>query len=492
MLFIRLSLMAGDLIFIALSMWIAYEIRLGGQWMEYLSVFSPTHYIRVGIYSLPVYLIIFWALQLYNVVYLMDGMQEYNRVVMGCTYGTAIMLVIDFLIRDGYQVSRGWMIIHWGLSIMLMMAWRFTFRHVIRLLQKRGHCILRTLIVGSGEKGKTLAMQWANDPSIQVIGFLDDFLPMNAPIVGDLRVLGTPAMLDEIVEAHDINNVVVIPVALMWESFENLVLRANRNHRRYAFKVAPDFYEVLTTGVQVTHQGFVPMMTIRPTRFYGLEAAAKSIFDTLLAAAAVIACSPLMLIIALILKWTAPKRDILRRYSVYGRQSFPFTALEFDVNMFGMTQPDSSQGDTLRGERITPFGRRFRYWLYRSRAYVLPQLFNVLRQKMSLIGPRPVPVGNQTKMLHWLPQLQSVKPGITGPWAFKRNLTLDEEARLDLYYIRNWTIWLDLEILSRSIRFLLTFPPRTPREGMGIPGKLGGADTAGWEKSSSMGPPSDF
>jgi lipopolysaccharide/colanic/teichoic acid biosynthesis glycosyltransferase len=93
----------------------------------------------------------------------------------------------------------------------------------------------------------------------------------------------------------------------------------------------------------------------------------------------------------------------------------------------------------------------FGLFLYRTGLDKLPQLFNVLVGQMSLVGPRTVSVGSQDRYGQWLPSVLTVKPGMTGPWAVANCPTLDDEIRLTIYYIRNWTIWLDLQIIFQTV-----------------------------------------
>ena len=98
-------------------------------------------------------------------------------------------------------------------------------------------------------------------------------------------------------------------------------------------------------------------------------------------------------------------------------------------------------------------------FLYRTSLHKLPQIWDVLRGRMSLVGPRTVSTGSTKAHEPWLPNLLTVKPGWTGPWAVAGNESLDEEMRLALYYIRNWTIWLDLQILFQTGKRLLVRRP---------------------------------
>jgi lipopolysaccharide/colanic/teichoic acid biosynthesis glycosyltransferase len=158
-----------------------------------------------------------------------------------------------------------------------------------------------------------------------------------------------------------------------------------------------------------------------------------------------------LLLTMLFVKIVAPG-SVFEPYHVLGAHQKPFTTWKFRTHY----------ADPARRTMDYPLAR----WLYRLGLDKLPQFVNILRDEMSLVGPRPIPVARAAVYQEWLPTLLAVKPGFTGPWVVgaREVLTLQDEIRLDLYYIRNWTIWLDLQILLQTaLRLLEGVRPVTKR-----------------------------
>jgi len=167
-----------------------------------------------------------------------------------------------------------------------------------------------------------------------------------------------------------------------------------------------------------------------------------------------ILAAPLMLLIALAI-WLTDGPPILERHAVLGLQGKPFRTIKFRTDLIGAARRRLGMvlpPEIVENPRVSSQVGRF---LYRTELDKLPQLFDVLRGCMSLVGPRTVSTTQEETYRHWLPNLLTVKPGWTGPWAVSGRETLEEEMRLTLYYIRNWTIWLDLQVLFQSAKLIL-------------------------------------
>jgi lipopolysaccharide/colanic/teichoic acid biosynthesis glycosyltransferase len=204
-------------------------------------------------------------------------------------------------------------------------------------------------------------------------------------------------------------------------------------------QVSPGFYEIMSTGARMTHRGYVPLLVVDRVRIIGLDALLKHTLDYGLLLTTLPLWLPLTCVFALVARLLSVG-PVLDRPQVLGCQGQVFTTGVFHVD-YGETQPSS-----LRGRANAAF-RRF---LYESGLNKLPQFFNVLLGQMSLVGPRPVNVDHTKTLKPWLPNLLTVKPGVTGPWVMAGKESLAEEMRADVYYIRNYTIWLDLQLLLKS------------------------------------------
>jgi lipopolysaccharide/colanic/teichoic acid biosynthesis glycosyltransferase len=152
---------------------------------------------------------------------------------------------------------------------------------------------------------------------------------------------------------------------------------------------------------------------------------------------ALIFISPILLLTTILVKLIA-LGSVFEPYYVLGAREKQFTTWKFRTHY----------ADPARRTVDYPFAR----WLYRLGLDKLPQFINILRGEMSLVGPRPIPAARAAVYQEWLPTLLAVKPGFTGPWVVgaREVQSLEDEIRLDLYYIRSWTIWLDIQILLQT------------------------------------------
>jgi lipopolysaccharide/colanic/teichoic acid biosynthesis glycosyltransferase len=227
----------------------------------------------------------------------------------------------------------------------------------------------------------------------------------------------------------------VVPTAMAWESFQDLI-RTVPALNGHAIRLASGFRDILATNVKVHQLGFTPLLTVERVRITGFDAILKQILDWGVA----LALSPFVLLFIGVAGagLAARGRRLFRKVPVMGRGGEGFNLL-----LLNLEDPKDVRPSVWR------LGLR-----------QLPQLANVLLGQMSIVGPRPIPLGRTTEYDRWLPNLRTVKPGLIGPWIIREMpRSLDEEMETNLFYIRNYTVWLDLEILARSIvRLLRGYP----------------------------------
>jgi lipopolysaccharide/colanic/teichoic acid biosynthesis glycosyltransferase len=429
------------------SLILAYTLRISSGLLAYSGPQNEQVYRVLVCISVPVWLALFTMMGLYRRDTLLGGVAEYQRVVKACTAGVMAFIVLSFLWR-GIEISRGWLSISWGFACVLVGVERFVVRRAAYSLRSRGWFTARVLVVGANDQGIAIARQWSQSPAsgMQVVGFLDDFKPMGTPVVNSLKVIGRPTALDELARQIGANEVVVVPNAVAWETFEEIIARANVQNS-YTLRLSPGFYELLTTGVTVTTKTFVPLLTINETRLVGVDAVLKSLLDYGLGLAMLIVALPVMGVIALGLKLNRRDKPVLARYQTIGQSGATFKMFKFNTRVDSVIRAIGQSHATVP---IPPGVSRPERLLYRRGLDKLPQLFNVLAGQMSLVGPRPRVVDDQTDAQQ-VRNLQTVKPGMIGPWALPGSCSSGDEIQDELYYVRNWTIWLDLHVLFRAV-----------------------------------------
>lgn len=432
------TLIVLDTLMIVAGWSLAYQLRIGGDVLPYYYTANPDHYRNVVLFSLPIWILVFALCRLYDRDELLGGPQEYGNIVKGCLIGLALLVMVSLFIRTP-DLARGWFVIGWLLTTIFVGVARFLTRRVFYSLRRQGWFVQRALIVGTNDDARAIARQLTpvNHTGVEVVGFVDDYLPVNTP-VEQWRVVGVTPNLPRVTRELNIDQVILVSGAMAWESFDHLLRGITlAAHDRYAIKVSPGLYETLTTGVRVSYKNRVPLLEIERAPITGIDALLKGALDQFIAWLALLIALPFMGLIALVL-WALGRRPLIEASPVVGKNGDSFNTF-----LFSAQRPGSEPW-----KRGSGFGK----FLYETGLEKLPQLWNVVRGKMSLVGPRPMDPRYTSAYEEWLPNLLSLKPGMTGARASSAQnvITLDQEMRLELYYARNYSIWLDLQILFQT------------------------------------------
>ena len=261
------------------------------------------------------------------------------------------------------------------------------------------------------------------DSGLRVLGFVDDFLPRGTPVSDGLSVLGHPGVLPGLVSELVVAEIVVVPGAMAWESFQQILEQMSMDGGP-RIRLSPGYYDLLSTTPRVAHRNFVPLFVVDSARLNGFDAFLK------------------------IGPGFRPGRPAARAAAAAGEPDPAGGAAWGRARSLCTSNTwASAAGRSMPGCLPRAPGG----WLAATGLNRLPLLWAVLAGKMSLVGPRPIPVAARGQHRRWLPSLASVKPGITGPWAVVPVAALEEEMRAALYYIRNWTIWLDVQVLAQTV-----------------------------------------
>jgi len=372
--------------------------------------------VRFALLLLPAVPLIFGGQGLYRPENLLAGTREYAAVLRACTYTLVAAIIGGFALRT--PVSREWLVVSWMLSTALIGLVRFAVRRIVYRLRRRGLFVRRVLLLGADAQAMVMAARLMRAATgVQVVGVLDDYLPVGAELAGGFRVLGTSARLEQIAERTGADEVVVVPQALPWESLQCL-MAAGAAPGGLRMHLLAGFYDLLATGVQLSQANGVPMLTIRKVVLTPGEAAVKRAVDLLVASGLLVLLSPAvtLAVASLAIRGGAT----IERSRVCGRDGRDFDLL------------------TLASGVMT------RSTLVRK----LPSLVNVLRGQLSIVGPHPTPAGAAVRSSTG--QLTTLRPGLTGLW--RRSEDPAEQLLLDLYYVRGYSLWFDLQILFDRVR----------------------------------------
>jgi exopolysaccharide biosynthesis polyprenyl glycosylphosphotransferase len=333
------------------------------------------------------------------------------------------------------------------LSAVLMTGERYLLRQYETRLRRRGIGTERVLMVGTGDGSEMLIRRMNMFPQygFHVVGVASDEVAIDqtyfgVPVVGrveDLPKLVTPLRVDQVFLA--------LPASQRDRLLHLITLCEDGN---LEFKIVPDLLEVMSTRAAADALDGLPLVGVRRNQLRGTAAAAKRAIDVLVSAALLLLFSPVLLVIAILIKLTMPG-PILFRQERIGRLRRPFMIYKFRSMI---PDAEAQTGPTVAkpgDSRVTTLGRILR----RLSLDELPQLYNVLRGDMSLVGPRPQPTFFDERYSGEVPRYlerQQVRPGLTG-WAEVNDLRgaapISDRTMYDVYYIENWSLALDLKCI---------------------------------------------
>jgi exopolysaccharide biosynthesis polyprenyl glycosylphosphotransferase len=453
------ALLACDLLALAAAFALAYLVRFYSGLPFFVEVVpSVAMHVRTQALLLPVWLALFAAFGLYREHNLLGGTREYALLFNACTAGTMLAVAATFF-SQRILLSRGWLILAWLLGFVLVGLARFGLRRAVYALRRRGYFLSPAVIAGASGEGQALAQQlqaW-DTSGLHLVGFLDDTLPAGTPVLNGLTVLGPLADLPHLAEQYGVAEVLVASSSLPRQALVELA-------REYALsdslniRLSSGLFEILTTGVHVKEVGYVPLICLDKVRLNGMEVVLKTLLDWTVALPGLLLLSPVLLAIAAAVRLDSPG-PVLHRRRVVGRGGTTFDALKFrtmyaDGDARLAAHPEAraalaADGKLKDDPRVTRVGAVLRRWSLDE----LPQLWNVLRRQMSLVGPRMIVPAELAKYGKWDMNLLTVWPGLTGLWQIsgRSELGYGERVQLDMHYIRNYSIWLDLFILLRTL-----------------------------------------
>jgi exopolysaccharide biosynthesis polyprenyl glycosylphosphotransferase len=341
------------------------------------------------------------------------------------------------------------------LTAALISALRAGYEGITGALLRRAGVRRRALLVGAGEHLRALHESLGSGRS----GIDYEFVGALAP-AGDggvaLPVLGDLKALPRVLATNQVDELIVTDADF---SDRELLETVEHAHRRgVRVRVAPRTAELLLQRAEYVPGQTVPLFELRPPAFLGGEWVLKRTFDLAVGLFVLVVGLPLWLLIAFGVTLTSPGPII------YRDRRIGLGEREFDMLKFRTMYADAAEHQAFleeaneasgplfkmrRDPRVTPVGAVLR----RFSLDEIPQLFNVLRGEMSLVGPRPLPIRDYNQLEGWHRKRYNVLPGITGLWQISGRSTLgfDDLVRLDFYYLENWSLWLDIAILVKTI-----------------------------------------
>lgn len=454
-----------DAVMTLLSFWLAYYFRFD----LFVQYFVPTTSIsfekyRLLFYSMPfVWLAIFTINGLYSRDNLLGGTREYAAVFRSASEGFLLIVIAGFL-EPTLIIARGWLVMTWAGTFILVSLARFLMRRVVYALRRHGYFLTPAVIVGANEEGRWLAEQlrrW-DTSGLHLVGFVDKKTPATFPLFHDLVCLGPVDQLDEIIRRYRIGEVILASSAFSTRDYLLEIFRKYGVREDVNIRLSSGLYEIITTSLTVSEFAYVPLVYVNKIRLTGVDNVLKFILDYALALGGLIVLSPFILLIAACIKLTSAG-PVLHRRLVMGLNGRQFYALKFRTMVTNgdevLKQHPELKEELARNHKLRndPRVTRIGAFLRKYSLDELPQLFNVLKRDMSIVGPRMISPEEVSMYKQFDMNLLTVLPGITGLWQVsgRSDISYDERVRLDMYYIRNWSLWLDLQLLFQTLPAVL-------------------------------------
>jgi len=317
----------------------------------------------------------------------------------------------------------------------------------------------RALIVGAGTTGRTVEHKIASHPSygLELVGFLDD----DPRAAEGMSVIGPTSDLTRVVEELEIDWVIVTLSRGAYDETLDLVRAVRRPDVHLS--IVPSFYELFASNATIEDIEGLPVVSLPPMRFSRSVVFLKRVVDLFVAGVGLLVAAPLFLAIAAAIKLDS-RGPVFFRQRRWGRGGREFRIVKFRTMVDEAEALKSSvenrndlAGGPLFKIREDPRITRVGAWLRRTSLDELPQLWNVLRGEMSLVGPRPFVVDEAEQITGWAGRRVETTPGITGLWQVlgRTDLPFEEMVKLDYIYVTNWSLWWDIKILFQTIPAIL-------------------------------------
>lgn len=418
-------------------------------------VLPPQVYFAALIPIVPAYLLLYWAFHLYEPKRTHSKRAELWHICQACAVGLMLLTSILFAFRrSGYfgNFSTRMLVAFSIIDITLTTIERFGIRYILSRLRRKGFNQKHVMLVGFSDASDQFIDACRRNPDwgYHIYGIVDDIAEVGEGYKG-VRVVGRISELEHILAQNTIDEIAITLPLAAYAKLDGIVHVCEKSGVHTKF--IPDYNNIIHSKPVTEDMDGLPVINIRNVPLTDpVKATAKRAVDICGALVGIVLFSPIMLVIATLIKLTSPGPIIFKQERV-GLHNKPFMMYKFR-SMVQQTEADEKKGWTVPGDpRVTRVGRFIR----KTSIDEFPQFFNVLAGQMSLIGPRPERTQFVEMFKEEIPRYMikhQVRPGMTG-WAQVNGLRGDtsiyERVKYDIWYIENWTMSLDVKILFLTI-----------------------------------------
>ncbi|HYP24093.1 MAG TPA: sugar transferase [Actinomycetota bacterium] len=418
-------------------------------------------YTSITLVATPVWIVLFWLYGLYEPRQVLGPVNEFKQVFHGVVAGTVAIFIADSVFT--LNLARLWALLALACGMVVVGGERLAVRKVLHFLRRRGGDTTRTIVLGANHEARTVARTLQREAWLgySIVGFVDDSAPAGHELADGHVVLGGTSELKDLVQRHRVRLVLVAATAfdtgrlnrLFWELQDCDV----------DLQITSGTIDLMASRMIVQSVAGVPLIYVRKTGMDKIQRTLKRSLDVAGAIAGLVLLSPFLAVIALKIRRDSPGGPFFGQIRV-GRDGELFKCWKFrtmyeDAEARRAELEHLNEGPGLLFKladdpRVTKVGKVLRRYSLDE----LPQLWNVLRGEMSLVGPRPALPSEVEQYDDWVRNRLKVKPGMTGLWQVsgRTETSFSDYVRYDLFYIQNWSLSLDLWILWRTLRAVST------------------------------------
>jgi exopolysaccharide biosynthesis polyprenyl glycosylphosphotransferase len=429
---------------------IRFEIMRGGP-------AAAWDYGTITFVATPIWLLLFYMYGLYEPRQVLGPVNEFKQVFHGVVAGTVVLFIGDSVLN--MNLARGWALLAMVSALVVVGGERLAVRKVLHALRRRGGDATRTIVVGTNHEAKTVARTLERERWLgyTVVGFVDDDTVVGQEVSGGHAVIGATSELKDVIAKHEVALVLVAATAFDPARLNRLFWELQRYD--VDLQITSGTIDLMASRMTVQSVAGIPLIYVRRTGMDRTQRMLKRSLDVIGSGIGLVLLSPLLAAVSLWIRGDSEGGAFFKQVRV-GRDGEIFTCWKFrtmirDAETKRAELEHLSEGPGLlfklkEDPRVTRVGSALR----RFSLDELPQLWNVLKGEMSLVGPRPALPEEVEQYDDWVRNRLLVKPGMTGLWQVsgRTETSFSDYIRYDLFYIQNWSLSLDLWILWRTLR----------------------------------------
>ena len=461
--FYALLLIIGDFLALIAAFTVAYILRVKYDTRPLIEQIPSETYLYGFLAVLPLWILVHIAIGLYKREVYENRFKEFGRLILGSFLGMLVIIGYDFVIDDTLFPARLVAVYGFVLSLGFLVIFRAVARLIRSLFYAMGIGITNVLIVGETSDAESIIeeLQHTKRSGHRIIGVVTDGR-------SDHKTFKTFSEAAQKLGPKKINSIIQAELFRNPELNDEIMVYAQSNHISYKF--IPSNNELFVGNIEVELFRGTPVVTVHQTALIGWGSIVKRAFDILIGSVLVVITSPVMIVVALVQKLSSPSAPILlkqtrltqfnREFIVYKFRTHKpeFNGLSPEEAFRKMGEPGLAKAYRAGGDHIPndPRISKFGHFLRITSVDELPQLLNVVKGDISLVGPRAL-VPEELKNYRQRHHILSIKSGVTGlaQVSGRRNISFEERRKLDLYYVQNWSFWLDITILLKTLRAVI-------------------------------------